>query len=183
MFDLRIPKDRVGVLIGKRGEIKKLIERSTNIKLFVDKEGGVKIEGEGIGVYDANLIIKAIGRGFNPEIALTLLKDENSIEIINIKDFTGKSKKKFERIKARIIGREGKARASVERLTETDIVVYGKTVAIIGKIEYVDIAKRGMEILLRGAPHGNSYKYMERELGKLKDEPFPESLLKKSKEK
>ena len=169
MFDLRIPKDRVGVLIGKKGEVKRLIEKNTNTKLFVDKEGAVRIEGEGIGVYDANLIIKAVGRGFNPQIALTLLKDENSMELINIKDFTGKSKNKFERIKARIIGREGKAREFVERLTDTDIVIYGKTVAIIGRIENVDIAKRGMEILLRGAPHGNAYKYMERELGKLKE--------------
>lgn len=169
MHDLRIPKDRVGVLIGKKGEIKRLIEKNTKTKLVVDKEGGVVIEGEGVGVYDAHQIIKAIGRGFNPQIALNLLSDENSMEIINIKDFTGKSKKKFERIKARIIGRQGKARAAVERLTDTDIIIYGKTVAIIGKIEYVDIAKRGMEILLRGAPHGNAYKYMERELGKLNE--------------
>ena len=169
MHDIRIPKDRVGVLIGKNGEIKKLIEKSTNIKLIIDEDGGVVIEGEGIGVYDAHLIIKAIGRGFNPQIALTLLKDENSLEVINIKDFTGTSKKKFERRKARIIGKEGKARAAVERLTDTDIIIYGKTVAIIGKIENVDIAKRGMEILLRGAPHGNAYMYMERELGKLNE--------------
>ncbi len=167
MHDLRIPKERVGVLIGKNGEVKKSIERDTHTKITVDKEGGVFIEGEGIGVYDANLIVKAVGRGFNPSVAKNLLKDEFCIEIINIKDFTGKSKKKFERLKARIIGKEGKAREAVENLTDTNIVIYGKTVSIIGKIIQVDIAKRGMEILLRGAPHGNAYKYMERELSKI----------------
>ena len=167
MQDLRVPKERVGVLIGKKGEIKRLIEKNTKTKLIIDKEGSVIIQGEGVGIYDANLVIKAIGRGFNPSIAINLLKDEFSIEVINIKDFTGKSKKKFARIKSRIIGKEGKARAFMERLTDTDIVVYGKTVSIIGKIENIDIAKRGTEIILRGAPHGNAYKYIERELGKI----------------
>jgi len=59
MNNLKIPKDRVGVLIGKKGEIKRLIEKNTGTRLFVDKEGGVVIDGEGINVFNANTIIKA----------------------------------------------------------------------------------------------------------------------------
>ncbi|MEK6826272.1 MAG: RNA-processing protein, partial [Nanoarchaeota archaeon] len=94
---------------------------------------------------------------------------ENNIEIINIKDFAGKSEKKLVRIKARLIGTKGKARRVIENMTNTEIVIYGKTISIIGKVENVDVAKRGTEILLRGAPHGNAYKYIEREMTKLKE--------------
>ena len=169
MNNLKIPKDRVGVLIGKKGEIKRLIEKNTGTKLFVDKEGGVVIDGEGVNVFNANTIVKAIGRGFNPHAALTLLEEENNIEIINIKDFAGKSGKKLVRIKARLIGTQGKARRVIENMTNTEIVIYGKTISIIGKVENVDVAKRGTEILLRGAPHGNAYKYIEREMTKLRE--------------
>ena len=169
MNNLKIPKERVAVLIGKKGITKRLIEKSTETKIIVDKEGGVVINGEGINVYNTNTIIKAIGRGFNPEIALNLLNEENCIEIINIKEFTGKSEKKLRRIKARLIGTGGKARQVIENLTNTEIVIYGKTISIIGKTENVDIAKRGTEVLLRGAPHGNAYKYIEREMLRLKE--------------
>ena len=170
MYTLRIPKERVAVLIGKNGEIKRKIEKNTNTKLILDKEGGVIIEGEGVNIFEANNIVKAIGRGFNPEVALNLLKDENLMEIVNIKDFTGKSKKKFERTKARIIGTKGKARELIERLTNTEIVVYGKTVSIIGEVDRVFIAKMGVEIILRGAPHGNAYAYMEKQLANLREQ-------------
>jgi ribosomal RNA assembly protein len=172
MNTLKIPKDRIGVLIGKNGSIKKLIEKSTETKIIVDKEGGVVIEGESVNIYNANTVIKAISRGFNPETALTLLNEENTIEIINIKEFTGKSEKKFYRRKSRLIGTQGKARKVIETMTNTEIVIYGKTISIIGPIENVDIAKRGTEILLRGAPHGNAYKYIEREMHKLREEKF-----------
>ena len=90
-----------------------------------------------------------------------LLNEEYRLEIINIQDFTKKSKKKFVRIKARLIGKQGKARKVLEKLTMTDISVYGKTVCIIGKIEDVMLAKIGVEKLLKGAPHGNVYKFIE----------------------
>src|SRR3989344_6997662 len=104
MHDIKIPKERVGVLVGKNGEVKRLIEKKTETKLIIDKEGDIVINGEGVNVYNANIIIKSIGRGFNPSIALNLLKDDINMEIINIKDFSGKSRKKLERIRARIIG-------------------------------------------------------------------------------
>lgn len=167
---VKIPKERVAVLIGKKGVTKRLIEKNTNTKLTVDKEGSVVINGESIDVFEANSVVKAIGRGFNPNIALTLLDEENCMEIINIKDFTGKSEKKFYRIKSRLIGTQGKARKVIEQMTNTEISIYGKTITVIGHIENVSIAKRGTEILLRGAPHGNAYKYIEREMMKLKEE-------------
>ena len=101
-------------------------------------------------------------------MALNLVDENYCLEIVNIKDFTGKSKKKLLRIKARVIGTQGKARKLIETLTNTEIVIYGKTVAIIGKIEDTLIAKTAVEKLLSGAPHGNVYNYIEGEFKKRK---------------
>ena len=46
-----------------------------------------------LSVWKARYIVKAIGRGFNPEIALKLMDDEMILEIINLPDYVGKSKK------------------------------------------------------------------------------------------
>ncbi|RLF40506.1 MAG: RNA-processing protein, partial [Thermoplasmata archaeon] len=37
---VRIPRDRIGVLIGHKGEVKEEIERKTKIKLKIDSNSG-----------------------------------------------------------------------------------------------------------------------------------------------
>src|SRR3989338_6215396 len=66
-YELKIPKERVAVLIGKNGEIKKQLEAETNTKLKVDsQEGDVFVYGEdAITLFSVREIIRAIGRGFN----------------------------------------------------------------------------------------------------------------------
>lgn len=161
-YESRIPKDRVAVLIGKKGSTKRLIEKKTKTKLEISTSGDILFKGEdNIALFVTQNIIKAIGRGFNPDIALTLLNENNLLEIIQIKDFIGKSKKKFTRIKARLIGTKGKSKKIIEHITNTEISIYGKTVSIIGPIENVGLAKRAIEKLLQGAPHGHVYKFIE----------------------
>jgi Predicted RNA-binding protein (contains KH domains) len=46
-----------------------------------------------LAVWKARFMVKAIGRGFNPEIALKLTDDDVMLEIINLPDYVGKSKK------------------------------------------------------------------------------------------
>ncbi|HPP45027.1 MAG TPA: KH domain-containing protein, partial [Methanomassiliicoccaceae archaeon] len=41
---VRIPQDRVGVLIGEGGETKELIERRAGVRLRIDSEGEVNIQ-------------------------------------------------------------------------------------------------------------------------------------------
>lgn len=161
MQELIIPKRRVGVLIGIKGKTKKKIEKLTKTRLCISKEGDVEISGESMDCFICEKIVKAIGRGFNPEIALKLIDENYVFEMVNIIDFSGKSKKKLMRIKSRLIGTGGKARKTIERLTNTNISIYGKTVSIIGKYEDVVEAKEGAEYLLEGAPHGNVYKFLE----------------------
>jgi len=163
-YELRIPKDRIAVLIGKKGEIKKQIEEETKTKIKIDsKEGDVFISGEdALGLFNAREVIKAISRGFNPEIAMLLLKGDYTLEILDIKEFAGKSKATTIRLKGRVIGEGGKSRKTIEDLTECYISVYGKTIGIIGEPENVNAARRAAEDLLKGSPHGNVYKWLEK---------------------
>ena len=163
MEEIRIPKERISVLIGKYGKEKKELEKATNTKIEIDtKDNIVTIRSDdSINLFNAKPIIKAIARGFNPDIAELLLDEDYILEIIDIQDFSGKSKKKFIRLKSRCIGEDGKARKNVEDMTNTNISIYGKTVSIIGKINDVGIARSAIEELLRGAPHGNVYRRID----------------------
>lgn len=163
--ELKIPKERIAVLIGERGATKRKIQKLTNTKITVSsQEGDVLIEGEdSYQLYLTKNIIKAIGRGFNPETALKLLKEDFTFDIININEFSGKSKKQEERIKSRVIGKEGKARITLEKMTNTSISIFGKTVGVIGNLEDVYLAKKALDKLLNGSPHSNVYKFIERE--------------------
>ena len=69
---LKVPADRVGALIGTKGETKQLIENATNTHLDIDSEEctvaiypNENME-DPLGVWKANHIVKAIARGFNP---------------------------------------------------------------------------------------------------------------------
>jgi len=167
--EIKITKERVAVLIGKKGEIKKKIEAVTKTRLRVDSdEGDIYITGEdGLGVYTANEIISAIGRGFNPDYAMLLLKGDYVYEQINMNDFT-KTKSSLQRLKGRVIGTDGKCRKLVEELTECYICVYGKTIGIIGETSNVVVAKRAVESLLRGSQHASVYRWLEKQRHNLK---------------
>jgi ribosomal RNA assembly protein len=162
-YDLKIPKERVAVLIGVDGKIKKEIEEKTKTKINVDSESGeVFINGkDGLNIFDAKEVVQAIGRGFNPKIAMNLLKGDYVFEIINIKDYAN-SQKAMLRLKGRVIGEEGKSRRIIEELTEASISVYGKTVAIIGEPESCANAKQAIVSLLEGAPHPSVYRWLEK---------------------
>lgn len=162
IFELKIPKERIAVLIGKNGEIKKQIEEATNTKLEIDsKEGDIFITGkDGLDIFSAKQIVRSVGRGFNPEISLLLLKPDYSFELVDISEYA-KSKNSVIRLKGRVIGKEGKSRKTVERLTECYISVYGKTIGIIGKVEYAQNARKAIVNLLKGSQHTNVFRWLE----------------------
>lgn len=168
MYEIKIPKERIAVLIGHDGETKKIIEKTTKTKLKINsEEGDITIESkDNLTAYNTQNVIKAIGRGFNPETALSLVKENKGLEIINIDDYA-RTKNHLIRIKARIIGREGKARKFIEASTDTHICIYGKTVSIIGNVENVAIAKKAIEDILSGSPHGPVFKNIEQKMSQL----------------
>ena len=162
-YELRIPEERVAVLIGKEGSTKKMIEEQTECSLDISKEGDVVISGDdGLKLYTAKDIIKAIGRGFNPKVALLLLKTDYAFELIDMKDIAGKSKNTLQRLKGRVIGKGGKSREEIERLTDTNITVYGKTIGIIGEQVQVSLSRQAVAMLLQGSMHKTVFQFLEK---------------------
>lgn len=151
---LRIPKIRVGALIGKNGKTKAQLEKELDCTLKIDKEGGVEIKcKDALAVLKSRNIVTAIGRGFSPENALLLLDDAYLIHIINLQDILGKNERTMERFKARIIGTQGKIRERIEEATDTKIAIFGKTVSIIGKRDDIQVARQAIGMILEGAMH------------------------------
>jgi ribosomal RNA assembly protein len=163
-YQLKVPKERVAVLIGKDGEVKKYIEEETGTEIDVDsKEGEVTVSGtDGLDLMTAREIIKAIARGFNPDLAKLLLKQDYALEIMKISDYA-KTQNDCLRLKGRVIGREGKSRRFIENLTDCHISVYGKTLAIIGETEKLAIARKAVDALLRGSQHSRVFQWLERQ--------------------
>ena len=114
-YEEKIPKARIAVLVGKKGVIKRRIEKSLGIKLLIDSDDGdVLLKGDdGLNLMAAQNIVKAVGRGFNPEIALKLLKDDFIFDTVDITDYSGSSKKKLITLRSRAIGTEGKFRKRI----------------------------------------------------------------------
>lgn len=162
-YEIKIPKDRIPVLIGKKGNVKRKIEKATGTKLIIDsEEGNVVIKSEdSFAAFNTRSIVQAIGRGFNPSVALQLTNETYTLQLVEITEFTGKSKKKMYRLKSRVIGTKGKAWKTVERLTGCKLSVYGKTIGIIGPVEEVELARQAIEDLLKGAPHSHIYQYLQ----------------------
>ena len=173
-YTLKLPKERIAVLIGTKGEVKRDLEDVTHAKLHIDsKEGDVTLTGsDTLGLFIAREIIRAIGRGFNPDVAKLLLKSDYVFELISLADYAGKAKNQLERIKGRVIGTEGKSRKVIEELTETYITVYGKTIGIIGLSANVTIARRAIESLISGSMHATVYRWLERQRRELKRAEF-----------
>ncbi|MFX1485932.1 MAG: KH domain-containing protein [Promethearchaeota archaeon] len=173
---LKVPGNRLGVIIGTNGEIKKRIEEMTKTNLKIDsKENTILIESspdsdDPLGVWNAKYIISAISRGFSPKNAFALLNDNVMLEIINLHDFVGRSPSSLTRVKGRIIGEKGKTRRVIEELTKTHLSVFGHTVAIIGESMNLQIAKEAVVLIVDGAPHSSVYRFLHRKRRKIKRE-------------
>lgn len=163
-IEIKVPSDRIGVIIGKEGSVKKAIEEKTECKIKIDSKNGVitLTRGENaVGFLKAKDVINAIARGFNPEIALKILDDDFTVlETIDLSSYV--SQKSMERIKGRIIGKEGKMRRLIEETLNVHVSVYDKYVSIIGNFENVSAAREAIEMLIDGAQHSTVQKFMEK---------------------
>lgn len=162
---IKIPAERIGVLIGPNGSIKKLIEEKSTAKLDIDSETGTV---EMVSYDDALLamrvldVVRAIGRGFSPEKALPILDDDMlMLDVLDLSKVSG-TKSGMARIKGRIIGKSGNTRSIMERLSGAKISVFGKTVSLLGYPEQIKIAHTAIEMLIDGAPHGAVYGFLEK---------------------
>jgi ribosomal RNA assembly protein len=176
---LKIPKERVGVLIGPEGKTKKHIEEKLRVELQIDSEAGDVIialaekADDPSTLFKAKDLVTAIGRGFSPEHAFRLVRDEEAmLDLIDLRSVFGKSDADIKRVQGRIIGMSGKTRQIIEELTDTSVSVYGHTVGIIGTVEQVQVAREAIEMLVKGSMHGTVYRFLQRKRRELKKKKF-----------
>jgi ribosomal RNA assembly protein len=172
---VKVPKERVGVLVGPDGVIKKNIEAKLMVELQIESETGDVAVSLAENAEDPSMILRAkdvinaIGRGFSPEHAFRLIRDEEAVlDIIDLRAAFGKSETDINRVKGRIIGMSGKTRRTIEELTDADISVYGHTVGIIGAIDQAEIAREAVQMLVRGSMHSTVYRFLHRKRRELK---------------
>jgi len=162
---VRIPQDRIGVLIGHNGIVKEDIEKKSGTRINVDSnEGEVYIEGieggDSIKALRVADVVKAIGRGFSPENAFALFDDDFLLfDIVSLAHLTPKMLK---RVKGRVIGRNGRMRRAIENLAGVKISVYGKTIGMIGYSHQIRTVHEAIEMLINGVPHSTVYSFLER---------------------
>jgi len=163
----RIPEDRVGVLIGPGGRTKRSLAAATATEIDIDADEGevrlVSPDTDPMGAIKARDIVLAIGRGFSPERAMRLLKENTFFGVLDIKLTTGhRDKAGLRRIRSRVIGTRGRARARIEELSGCSVSVYGSTVALIGEEEQLERATRAVELLLKGSEHSTVFHLLAR---------------------
>jgi ribosomal RNA assembly protein len=162
--EMKVAQNRVGVLIGKGGQVKKELEEKTGTKISIDsQEGMVKVEGESAVPFNRAVeVINAINRGFSPERAFSLLEDEDLLlDVIDL-SMVAATPRQLDRSRGRIIGRDGRAREQIEHMSNTQISVMGKTIALIGLPEHIKVARAAIDMLIEGAPHEAVFSYLEK---------------------
>jgi len=163
---LKIPRDRIGVLIGPSGRAKKRIENFFKVTLVIDSDSGsveiiVNPDAPDVTViFTVKNIVKAIGRGFSPKRAEILSQEDFDLNLIDLRDYVGDSKNALGRIKGRIIGKSGKSRSMIEELTECRISVYGYSVTILGHVENLGVARDAILMLVKGSFHKTVWNFL-----------------------
>lgn len=161
-----IPKERVGVLIGREGEVRKTIEKNLGVCLSISGESGIveitpqDEKTDPVSFLRAKDIAMAIGRGFSPEKACLLLDEDMALEVIDLRDLYGKNESDMRRVKGRIIGQDGKTRRIIEEMTRASLSIYGDTIGILGTYERVATAREAVEMLLKGKQHATVYRFL-----------------------
>jgi len=181
---IRVPEERIGVIVGRNGRVKKKIEKMTNSRIRVSPDGIVTITSppdskDPVLVWKARDMIRAMARGFSPKNALNLIDEDMRLIVISLREFVGTSPNQIRRVAGRIIGEHGRMRRLIEQITETKMSVYGRTVSLIGTDPGLEYATRAVNMLIQGAPHGAVYRYLERmrrELNRLKVELWEPTL-------
>lgn len=167
MYTVKIPQERIGVLVGKRGETKAEIEKMSKVVISIDSESGDVVLDDSKEI-DPEMtlrlrdVVRAIGRGFSPQRAFRLFDPGTYLEVIDLKDFTGKNSKRTKTVRSRLIGTGGKTRRLIEELSESYVSIYGNTASLIGDYVQNQISRESVFMILRGNQHSTVYKYLER---------------------
>ena len=161
---IKVTLQSIPMIIGPNGVTKRRIEKATHTRLEIDSHTGEIIIVGGnnyYDVYNSKKLVSAISRGFSPEVAFDILKDDYTIEVITLSDMAGKNESRLEQIKGRIIGREGSIKSMIERHFNCHISVFGKTVGIIARSEDMAEIQKIVEAIIGGCKHTTVFRMLK----------------------
>lgn len=166
MEQILIPTKRFVLLEGDKQKLLKEFQKRLSCKITLSGESEVTIEGEPYDEYNAKQVIQAFGRGFEPKECYKLLSEDYYFEQINMKE-SFRKRDQLQRMKARVIGEEGKAKTYIESVSGAKLSIFGSTVSLIGKIDEITVAKAALNVLINGGKHKTAYHVMENEKRKV----------------
>jgi ribosomal RNA assembly protein len=166
LHQILIPTKRAELLKDKKlfAEIRKRL----GCRIEVREGNELVIDGDALSEYNARIVIQAFARGFEFETACKLLGDERFFESIDMKQLF-KNEEQIKRVKARVIGSDGKTKTYVQNVSGADLAIYGDTVSMIGTVDEIKIARAAIDVLLEGGTHKKAYAIMEKAKRRLKE--------------
>jgi len=151
----KIISEKIARIIKSKGNL----EKELNVKLEISGNE-ITISGSPEDEYVAERVIEALDFGFPFAAALAIKKEDILFETLNIKECT--NQKNFERVRGRVIGKDGKALKTISNLSDCHIELSGNKIGIIGNCENIRTVEEACKILVKGSKHANVYAYLEK---------------------
>lgn len=138
---------------------KKQLERTLEVKI-TNRGKEVTISGDADDEYLGQKVLEAIEMGFPISHALLIKEEGLMFEVLNIRDYTKRTD--LERIRGRIIGKDGRAIRTLANLTKSFMEVKDNFVGIIAHPETMEIAQEAVISIVKGSKHSNVYAHLEK---------------------
>lgn len=138
---------------------KELLEKKLGVKICI-KGKQITIEGPAVNEYEASIVMEALEFGFSARKSLVLLSDDMIFRRLHIRDFT--RKKNLKEVKARIIGKEGKTKRTIESIADCEVKVVGNEMGIICNSSEIEEVTTAVTNLIRGTKASNVYGFLEK---------------------
>jgi len=152
----KIPEERVEKLQRNLPRLK----RSLSCEIIIKDNQIVITSKNSFNEYIARNVIIAFGRGFSVDDALELCREDKYFKLIELQDYA-RNRNQLVRIKSRVIGREGKVKKEIERLTGAKIAIYGKTIALIGSEQELKSAEDALIRIITGSKQSNVLRLLQ----------------------
>lgn len=138
---------------------KRLLEQQLRVGITLS-DRRVTIEGAPLDEYIAQLVLEAMSFGFTPKQALQLKSEDMAFKKLHIRDFT--RRKNLKDVCARLIGKEGKTKRTIEGIADCNVIISKSEVGIIGNAASIDATVQAIQNIIKGSKQANVYRYLER---------------------
>ncbi|BCU68367.1 RNA-processing protein [Sulfolobales archaeon HS-7] len=157
---IQVPESKLNVV----NELLEQLQYIKKVKLtFDEKKKIITVVPEEGYTYEAlkvEQVIKAFFAGYPLTKASRLLSDEYRFDVIDLKEYSH-DPKKINRIKSRLIGKNGKFKKDIEDYTSVSLLITDRYIYILGPYDQMSIARNALERIIDGVEHQLVYKYIE----------------------